>query len=213
MQDTNRNLEGKNGDKEGEGRITIPFGAVYRFEGKDYTEVDITGIRGMTVQDAIDIQKKLFDTQEVAALLIAETTTAFTGEVAAKASGMPIEYFKLMPRGISKKVQKAIRGYIDSEGETESHIMRLEKPYYYEGKQYTEIDLNGVASMNAMNESEAENRIVREGFMVTENTFNYLYACVIASMATGLPEKFFTGLPIEETIKLKNAVNDGDFFM
>lgn len=39
-----------------------------------------------------------------------------------------------------------------------------------------------------------------------------LYACVIASMATGLPEEFFTGLPVCEAVKLKNAVNDGDFF-
>ena len=48
--------------------------------------------------------------------------------------------------------------------------------------------------------------------MVTENSINYLYACVIASMATGIPEDFFTGLPMCELVKLKNAVNDGDFF-
>ena len=48
--------------------------------------------------------------------------------------------------------------------------------------------------------------------MVTENGTNYLYACVIASMATGIPEDFFTGLPMCELLKLKNAVNDADFF-
>jgi hypothetical protein len=48
--------------------------------------------------------------------------------------------------------------------------------------------------------------------MITETSFNYLYVCVLASMATGLPEGFFTGLPIDELLKLKNAVNDGDFF-
>ena len=48
--------------------------------------------------------------------------------------------------------------------------------------------------------------------MVTENATNYLYACVIASMATGIPEDFFTSLPLYELLKLKNAVNDGDFF-
>ena len=64
-----------------------------------------------------------------------------------------------------------------------------------------------------MHESEAENRLVREDFVVAGNNATYyLYACVIASMATGLPEEFFTSLPLCETVKLKNAVNDGDFF-
>ena len=54
--------------------------------------------------------------------------------------------------------------------------------------------------------------LAREGFVVTENATNYLYACVIASMATGIPEDFFTSLPLHELLKLKNAVNDGDFF-
>ena len=47
---------------------------------------------------------------------------------------------------------------------------------------------------------------------MTENGTNYLYACVIASMATGIPEDFFTSLPLYELLKLKNAVNDSGFF-
>ena len=62
------------------------------------------------------------------------------------------------------------------------------------------------------NESEAENRLARAGFMVTGTSFNYLFACILASMATGLPEEFFTGLPLREVLKLKNAVNDSGFF-
>lgn len=95
---------------------------------------------------------------------------------------------------------------------TENHIMRLEKPYYFEGKQYTEIDLNGVADLNSLNESAAENRLTRAGFMVTDTSYNYLYACILAGMATGLPEEFFTGLPLYEVLKIKNAVNDAGFF-
>lgn len=95
---------------------------------------------------------------------------------------------------------------------TENHIMRLEKPYYFEGKQYTEVDLNGVADLNSLNESAAENRLTRAGFMVTDTSYNYLYACILAGMATGLPEEFFTGLPLYEVLKIKNAVNDAGFF-
>lgn len=98
------------------------------------------------------------------------------------------------------------------EAVTEHHVMKLEKPRDYKGKVYQEIDLNAIADLNSLNESEAENRLAREGFVVTENATNYLYACVIASMATGIPEDFFTSLPLYELLKLKNAVNDGDFF-
>lgn len=31
-------------------------------------------------------------------------------------------------------------------------------------------------------------------------------------MAVKLPEAFFLGLPVRELLKLKNAVNDADFF-
>ena len=50
----------------------------------------------------------------------------------------------------------------------------------------------------------------------TENQYllklNHPYACILAGMATGLPEEFFTGLPLYEVLKIKNAVNDAGFF-
>lgn len=36
---------------------------------------------------------------------------------------------------------------------------------------------------------------------------NYFHAVVIASQATGLPEDFFTALPLCEAAKLRNAVD------
>lgn len=193
-------------------RIVVVFGKPYVFEGKEYPEIDMTGFDKLTIQDAIDTQRQLFGEQEVAASVLCETTTAFARNIAAKASGLPIEFFKLMPRGAMKRVLVAVRNYVNADGETVDHIMPLEKPYTYKGKGYESIDLNGVADLNSLHESEAENRMARAGFVVTENSTNYLYACVIASMATGLPEEFFTGLPLYELIKLKNSVNDAGFF-
>ena len=164
------------------------------------------------MKDAIDAQRELFSEQEMAAAVLCETTTAFARVIAAKATEKPIEFFKLMPRGASRRVAAAVRACLNAETATENHVMRLEEPYCFKGKTYTEVDLNGIAELNSMNESEAENRLVRAGFMVTETSFNYLFACILASMATGLPEEFFTGLPLRELLKLKNAVNDSGFF-
>lgn len=196
---------------QGESQM-IDLGKPYKFEGKEYTEIDLSGLDKLTVKDAIDIQRQLFNEREVAAAMLTETTTAFARAVAAKATELPIEFFKLMPRGASRRVLGSVRGYMNVDAATENHVMRLVKPVHFKGNTYTEIDLNGIADLNSMNESEAENRMARAGFVVTETSYNFLYPCILASMATGLPEEFFTGLPLYETLKLKNAVNDSSFF-
>ena len=210
--DEAKNMVDKGEEAKDEGKIAVKLGKPYVFEGKEYGEVDLTGLNKLTIKDAIDTQRQLFGEQEVAAAVLCETTTAFARSIAAKATGLPIEFFKLMPRGAAKRVAAEVRGYLNVDSGTEHHVMRLEQTHYIEGKGYQEIDLSGIADLNSLNESEAENRLAREGFVVTENSTNYLYACVIASMATGIPEDFFTGLPLYEVLKLKNAVNDPDFF-
>lgn len=201
------------GERTDERRHVVTFKRPYTFERKEYAEVDLSGLDGLTVKDAIEAQRQLFSQQEVAASLLTETTTAFAQELAVRASGKPVEFFRLMKKPFYRPVFRYVREFVmNVEKGVENHVMELEKPYFFKGEEYREIDLNGVPDLNSMQESAAENRMAREGFVVTETSFNYLYACIIASMATGLPEEFFTGLPICETVKLKNAVNDGDFF-
>lgn len=194
-----------------EKKISVELNPPYIFEGKTYTEIDLSGLEKLTVQDAVDAQRQL-GTQEAAATMLCETTTAFARTIAAKATGLPVEFFKLMPRSAFRRVKAAVQAHMNVAYATENNVMRLAKPYFFKGKQYDEVDLNGLVNLNSMNESEAENRLARAGFLITETSFNYLYACCLASMATGLPEEFFTGLPLYETLKLKNAVNNAGFF-
>ena len=167
----------------------IDLGKPYKFEGTEYTSIDLSGLDKLTVKDAIDAQRQLFNEREVAAAIrdaidtqlelfgvevaasgLCETTTAFARTMAAKATGLPIEFFKLMPRGASRKVAGVVRNYMNVEATTENHVMQLEEPYHFKGQTYTEVDLNGIADLNSMNESEAENRLARAGFMVTETS-------------------------------------------
>lgn len=183
----------------------------YLFEGKEYTEINLGGLEGMTIQDAIDAQTELFGQQEVASSLLCETTSAFSMAIAAKATGLPIEFFKLMPIGAGRRVKRAVQTYIGKTAQ-EGTVLRLKKPYSYKGTVYQEFDLSPVANMSMMQESAAENIMAREGIIITENTFNYLYACVIAAMALDQPKELFTGLPLAELLNLKEAVNNSDFF-
>lgn len=184
----------------------------YTFEGKEYKEIDFSGLDKLTIQDAIDTQRKLFDEREAASLTICETTTAFAREIAAKATGLPIEFFKFAPRGLSKRIAATVQSHITVDQPMENQVMKLKAPYRFKGATYEEINLSGVADLNSLNESEVENRLAREGFIITDTATNHLYACCIASMATGLSEEFFTGLPLAELVKLRTAVNDAGFF-
>ena len=155
-----------------ENQYLLKLNRPYVFEGTEYAEIDLAGLDKLTVQDAINAQRQLFNEREPAAMLLCETTTAFVRILAAKATDLPIEFFKLAPRGVSRRIYGMVMGYMNVDSNTENHIMRLEKPYYFEGKQYTEIDLNGVADLNSLNESAAENRLTRAGFMVTDTSYN-----------------------------------------
>lgn len=106
----------------------------YVFEGKEYGEIDLTGLEKLTVQDAIDVQRQLFGEGEAAASVLCETTTAFARAMAVKATGMPIEFFKLMPRGAFKRVAGAVRRHLNVESRTENHVMHLEQPRPLQGQ-------------------------------------------------------------------------------
>ena len=209
MENTAAEAEQNTAAREG----VIVLNTPYLFEGTEYTEIDLSKLKELTIQDAVDAQRELFNEQEVAASLLCETTTAFARKLAVRATGLPVEFFKLAPRRVSRRVTGTVMAFIRADDSmTVNHVMKLNKPYQFKGKTYTEVDLNGIADLNSLHESEAENRIARAGFMVTDTAFNYLFACELASMATGLPEEFFTGLPLDEVLKIKNAVNDAGFF-
>ena len=210
-EETGAERDGKTAQPQRQEELVVKLKAPYRFEGKDYDEIDLNGLEKLTIQTAVDAQLELMGQQEEAAMLLAETTTAFSLALAAKATGKPIELFKLLPIGWAKRVVNTVRGYMNGEA-AEGHRMKLDTPYEYEGETYSEIDLSGVADLNAMHLSEAENRMTKAGFLVTENSSNFLYACIIGGMAVKKPEAFFLGLPLRELLKLKAAVNDADFF-
>lgn len=196
---------------EKRGDLVVRFKRPYVFEGECYDEVDLSGLEDMTIQDAVDVQGQLSDGTEVAAMMVTELSHAFARALAARAAGKPIEFFQLLPMGAAKKVTNAVRGFLNGAA-AEQHVVKLERPYHFAGREYTEVDLSGVEELTSMHISRAENQLVRAGFVVTENSFNYLYACIVAGMAAQLPTEFFTGLPLAELLKIKNAVNDASFF-
>ena len=66
----------------------VKFDKPYKFESKEYDRLDLSGMEKMTVQDLVDVQKKL--SGELAALAAMAATTSFAQEMAVKATGKPV---------------------------------------------------------------------------------------------------------------------------
>lgn len=193
--------------------LNLKFDKPYTFEHKEYEGIDLSGLDQMTIRNAIDIQKKMQTEGETAAMILPETATAFARAVATEATHYPIEFFKLAPRRVSRQIRDAVREYIGANRESpDSAVMQFTEPYTFGGETYTEIDLSGIDDLTSMHESQAENRMISEGFVVTETSLNYLYICLLASMATKKPLEFFTGLPMREMMTLKTTVINSGFF-
>lgn len=210
--------ENTSGTGNEQAKRVVKLAKPYKFDDEEYTEIDLSGLDNLTIKDAILAMKNLAGKNELAALVTPETSTAFADELAARATGKPIEFFMLLPIGASKKVRQMVQSALiapaaqGADEDEHSHIMKLHKPYIYKGETYTEIDFSGVANMTGMNIRQAENRMEEEDIHAVERTVNYYYCALIASMATGKDVAFFLGLPLSEAMPMRNAVNHKDFF-
>lgn len=199
---------------------TVTFKKPYTFEKTEYTEIDLSGLENLKIRDLADVQKKLMKNGDVAATLIMETTAAFSCEMAARATGKPIDFFKRMPVKTFEAVQVAVTQAINSEADDEdAHVMKFEAPYIYTGRRedingqtFSEVHFENAEGISAADKAAAENRMAASGQPVTGSPRNYIYACCIAARASFMPEDFFMGLPVCEGLKLLNILNSDAFF-
>ncbi len=94
-----------------------------------------------------------------------------------------------------------------ADDEDESLVIKLKKPYQFEGKEYTEIDLSGLEELTAADMIALENQYDRKspGINVMPEV-KVGYAVMMAARAAKLPVEFFNGLPPKEAMKVKNRV-------
>lgn len=188
----------------------IALNKPYKFDGKEYNEIDLSGLEKMKVKDMIETQKEV--AAQPSAAMLSGASTAFALALAARATGMPKEFFKLLPARAAMQVRNATMKALAGEKDSEGKKIVLEKTAVYDGKKYDEIEFPGAADLCAMDMTEAENKIAEEGFAAPIPSMNYLYCCLIAARASGLPVEFFESLPICEASKIRNMVQSDSFF-
>lgn len=189
----------------------IKLAKPYVFEGTEYGEIDLSGLDKLTVQDAIDAQLAL--TGQPGAVILPERSTAYIARLCAKAAGLPIEFFELLPVSAARKVRGAFTEFMTSDADEDTGmVLKLKAPYTYKGKTYKEVDMSGAAELTVLDMAAAENELAAAGHVAAEPALDYLYCCLMAARASGMDKEFFTGMPLVEATHIKNAMNSNRFF-
>ena len=84
--------------------------------------------------------------------------------------------------------------------------VEFSKPYIFEGETYEGIDLSGCDELTGNDAAKAEKIMAARGETNMFPEMSSTYAFVIASMGTGKPVEFFTGLPLKDSTRVKNRV-------
>lgn len=72
----------------------IRFQKPYHFEGKTYAGVDLSGLKSLRAKDVWKINRNYRNAGNIG--LLQEMDSEYTARVAARASGMPVEFFECM---------------------------------------------------------------------------------------------------------------------
>lgn len=110
----------------------------------------------------------------------------------------------------SKVADTAIETKIEPAEESDDDVVVVfKKPYTFEGKEYTQINLSGMEDMDAKDFIAVNKQFARanEGTSVMPE-FSPEFALMFAARATKLPIEFFYGLPVKEVIRIKNRVSN-----
>lgn len=99
--------------QEDESSTLVKFSKVYRFEGKDYTEVDLSGMDDLSAEDMIAADRYL--TRSGSFSVMPEMTLEYAFFIAARAAKQSIEFFKGLSPKDALKVKNRVTSFFYSE--------------------------------------------------------------------------------------------------
>lgn len=104
-----------------------------------------------------------------------------------------------------------------AEGTSEENlILKFAKPYVFEGREYTEVDLSALEDATAADLSAVGKILSNSGIVSPMPEMTMDFAQYMSARIAKMPVEFFNGMPAREAIKLKNIVTgflyggDGD---
>ncbi|MCM3567849.1 phage tail assembly protein [Neobacillus mesonae] len=90
----------------------VVFNKPVQFEGKEYKEVDLSGLDSLTAADLIEADKVFGTSGQFA--VVNEMTLGYTLIVASRASNLPIEFFNQLPAREGLKVKNKVMAFLNN---------------------------------------------------------------------------------------------------
>lgn len=110
---------------------------------------------------------------------------------------------------LDKTAERADMALVQEEdAEEENLLLKLSKPYTFEGRKYTEVDLSGLEGTTGRDLSVVGKIMAKKcpGMNPATLELTKEYAEYMAAGVTHLPVEFFQRLPARDSIKLKGKV-------
>lgn len=105
----------KTADQEQEGSeeesLVITFKKPYLFEGREYTELDLTGLENLTAADMIALENQ-YEKRNPGINVMPEVKIGYAMMMAARAAKMPVEFFEGLPQREAMKVKNRVMGFL-----------------------------------------------------------------------------------------------------
>ncbi len=92
--------------------MKLKFKKPYTFEGKEYKEIDLSGIESLSTKDLLEADKKFNASGQMA--LMNEMTTGYSVIIASKATSLPVEFFENLPASEGLKVKNTVMNFLNS---------------------------------------------------------------------------------------------------
>ena len=90
--------------------LILKFRKPYKFEGQEYTEVDLSAMEDMTAADLCAVAK--LSGRDTGITPIPEMTIPYAIHMAARASKLPVEFFRGLPAQESMKLKNLVSGFL-----------------------------------------------------------------------------------------------------
>jgi len=107
---------------------------------------------------------------------------------------------------MSATEKTAITAALEIPAAESNTLIKFSKPYIFEGKTYTEIDLAGLENLTAKDMIDGEKYLFKAGIISPMPDQTSEYICFIAGRVAVQPVEFFKGLPPKDITRVKNKV-------
>lgn len=104
---------------------------------------------------------------------------------------------------IGEKMSKEVEKDIEVVGKPDTGVIVFDKPYNWEGKEYTSVDISKMANLKGIDLIEALQGNGNGLSISVNGEYDLKTIIFLINRATGIPMEFFEYLPIKEVIKIK----------